>query len=74
MLAKNKAQILECYYRLDDYDSLEGMVDYLDDHDPLLMRLAKIFTIEGMYKPAIKTYLKVSKCLFCSIFLIFFVL
>lgn len=36
------------------------MVDYLDDHDPLLARLAKIFTIEGMYKAAVKTYLKVS--------------
>lgn len=50
---------MECYFRLDDYDSLVGMVDYLDYRDPLLKRLAKIFTVDGMYKPAVKTYLKV---------------
>lgn len=33
---RNYTQLAECYYRLEDYNSLEGLAAIIPDNDPLL--------------------------------------
>lgn len=58
-LARNKQKMIESYFQLQDYKSLEAMMEQLDDNDPLLKYIAKIFIAEGDFSSAIRAYLKV---------------
>lgn len=51
--------MIESYFHLQDHKSLEAIMEQLDDNDPLLKYIAKIFTAEGDYSSAIRAYLKV---------------
>lgn len=58
-LAKNQADMIECYYHLEDYDSLKRMIDKLPEGDPLLEKIGGMFASDAVYSVAVQTYLKV---------------
>lgn len=59
-LAKNRADMIECYYHLEDYDALKKIIDKLTEGDLLLEKIADMFATDAVYSVAVQTYLKVS--------------
>ncbi|KAF5296919.1 hypothetical protein FQA39_LY12276 [Lamprigera yunnana] len=57
-LVKNKKKMVESYFHLEDYKSLENLADRFDSDDPVLADIARGLAIEGDYTSAIKLYLK----------------
>lgn len=70
-LAENNEKLVDCYYNMEDYENLEKLIDMLDERDPLVPKIASMFTSVGLCEQAVQCYLKVC-CLkkisfFCSI-------
>lgn len=59
-LAGNNDQLVDCYYKMEDYESLEKVADSLDELDPLVPKIASMFTSVGLCQQAVQCYLKVS--------------
>lgn len=57
-LAKNKAQMVECYYQLEDYDSLRKIIEEIPERDPLLRKIAEMFATDAVYDVAVDVYTK----------------
>lgn len=58
-LAKNRSEMIECYYHLEDYESLQIMIEKLPEKDILLKKIGDIFSADGIHSLALKAYLKV---------------
>lgn len=56
--AQNTERLVQCYYALEDYSSLEGMVDLMQPDDPLLDRLGRMFESVGMGRQAVDAFIK----------------
>lgn len=56
--ARNVEQLVHCYYALEDYSSLEGMVDMMQPDDPLMSALGDMFASVGMGKQAVEAFVK----------------
>ena len=59
-LAENNEKLVDCYYNMEDYENLEKLVDLLDERDPLISRIASMFTSVGLCEQAVQCYLKVN--------------
>ena len=59
--ASNTERLVQCYYILEDYPSLENLIDILQPNDPLLMTLGQMFASVGMGKQAVEAFLKNNK-------------
>ncbi len=46
--AQNTDMLVQCYYFLEDYSSLEGLLDLLQPDDSLLDKLGSMFASVGM--------------------------
>ena len=57
--AHNHKMLAKCYYQLEDFESLEGLVRSLPEESPLLMTVADMFTSVGMSEQAVAAYMKV---------------
>lgn len=51
--------MIECYYHLEDYKSLDAMIDLLPEGDPLLEKIAEMFAVNAVHNEAVKAYVKV---------------
>ena len=51
--ARNEGKLVKCYYVLEDYDRLEGMVDSLQPGDTLLPKIGSMFSSVGMGQQAV---------------------
>lgn len=60
-LAKNTAKVIECYYHLEDWTSLEGMIEVLPEGDPLLETVGDMFAANAVHNEAVKAYVKLGK-------------
>lgn len=58
-LAKNISKLIDCYYHLEDYKSLENVIDYLPEGDPLLEKIGDMFASNAVHKETVKAYTKV---------------
>ena len=47
--ASNTEKLVQCYYKLEDYSSLENLIDVLQPNDPLLVILGKESTLKINY-------------------------
>ena len=56
--ARNEGKLVKCYYVLEDYDRLEGMVDSLQPGDTLLPKIGSMFSSVGMGQQAVEAYVK----------------
>ncbi|KAJ3110872.1 WD repeat-containing protein 35 [Phlyctochytrium bullatum] len=56
---RNTEKLVECYYIVEDYDSLEKIMFTLPDSSPLLPNLARKFVSVGLCDQAVTAYLKV---------------
>ncbi|CAH0562507.1 unnamed protein product [Brassicogethes aeneus] len=59
--AKNTAKMVECYYHLEDYKSLEALIEQLPDGDPLLEKIGDMFAANAVHNEAVKAYVKHGK-------------
>lgn len=60
-LAKNTAKVIDCYYHLEDWKNLEGMIDFLPEGDPLLETIGDMFAANAVHTEAVKAYVKLGK-------------
>lgn len=58
-LAENNEKLVDCYYNMEDYENLEKLVDSLEERDPLISKIASMFTSVGLCQQAVQCYLKV---------------
>lgn len=56
--ARNIDRLVQSYYALEDYDSLESMLDLMQPNDPLLSKLGDMFVSVGMGKQAVDAFIK----------------
>jgi WD repeat-containing protein 35 len=56
--AQNNNALVDAYYFLEDYDSLERLINYLPEGSPLLMDIGNKFTSVGLCDPAVQAYLR----------------
>jgi WD repeat-containing protein 35 len=57
-LSHNNVQLIECYYRLEQFNDLKKIMEELPDESPLLYTLAKRFESVGMVDEAISCYIR----------------
>ncbi|XP_076333007.1 intraflagellar transport protein Oseg4 isoform X2 [Tachypleus tridentatus] len=57
----NQEKLVECYYMLEDYDSLEKLMKSLPENHKLLSDLGVMFTSVGMCIQAVDAYTKANK-------------
>jgi WD repeat-containing protein 35 len=55
---KNLEKMIECYYRLEDYTSMEKGVEQISEGNPVLYDIGKMFEGVGMYKQAVRCFQK----------------
>ncbi|XP_034939935.1 WD repeat-containing protein 35 [Chelonus insularis] len=55
---RNLEKLIECYYKLEDYDRLAHTVDQLPDKSPVLKTVAKMLASVGMCPQAVGAYIK----------------
>lgn len=60
-LAKNSAKVIDCYYHLEDWNKLEGVIDTLPEGDPLLETIGDMFAANAVHNEAVKAYVKLGK-------------
>lgn len=58
-LAENDEKLVDCYYNMEDYENLEKLAQSLDERDPLLPKIAAMFTTVGLCEQAVNCYVKV---------------
>ena len=56
--SRNEEQLVRCYYILEDYDSLENLVEQLQTGDALLPKIGNMFASVGMGRQAVEAFLK----------------
>ena len=56
--SRNEDQLVRCYYILEDYDSLENMIEQLQSSDTLLPKIGSMFASVGMGKQSVEAYIK----------------
>jgi WD repeat-containing protein 35 len=56
--SRNEEQLVRCYYILEDYDSLENLVEQLQNGDALLPKIGNMFASVGMGRQAVEAFLK----------------
>lgn len=56
--AHNYEKLVECYFRLEDYKKLEGLIDTLPEGSPLLLKIGQKFSSVGISENAVKSYLR----------------
>ena len=56
--ARNVDKLVQSYYSLEDYASLESLVDVMQPNDPLLSKLGTMFSSVGMGKQAVDAFIK----------------
>merc|ERR1719375_1855544 len=56
--AQNNISLINAYYFLEDYDSLERLIGYLPQGSPLLPDIAQKFTTVGLCPQAVEAYLR----------------
>ncbi|KAI9557994.1 hypothetical protein GHT06_014747 [Daphnia sinensis] len=56
--AENNEKLVDCYYNMEDYENLEKLIDLLDERDPLIPKIAAMFTSVGLCQQAVQCYLK----------------
>ncbi|KAF7657555.1 hypothetical protein LDENG_00025340 [Lucifuga dentata] len=54
----NQERLAECYYMLEDYDSLDSLTSLLPENHKLLPEIGQMFTTVGMCEQAVNAYLK----------------
>lgn len=59
VMAKNNAQLIECYCHLNDYNALEKLLDTLPTGDPLIGNIAKKFAVDAVFPQLVSAYEKV---------------
>uniref|UniRef100_A0A3Q2CBS3 WD repeat-containing protein 35 n=1 Tax=Cyprinodon variegatus TaxID=28743 RepID=A0A3Q2CBS3_CYPVA len=57
-MGRNQERLADCYYRLEDYDSLEQLAADLPENHKLLAEIGQMFVTVGMCEQAVKAYLK----------------
>lgn len=57
--SRNIERLVKSYYALEDYHSLESLVDVMQPNDPLLDNLGTLFASVGMGKQAVEAFVKV---------------
>ena len=67
-LAENNEKLVDCYYNMEDYENLEKLANLLDERDPLIPKIASMFTSVGLCQQAVQCYLKVLSLLHWSSF------
>merc|ERR1712151_137343 len=58
MGAQNNNALVDTYYFLEDYDSLQKLIEYLPEGSPLLMDIGHKFTSVGLCEQAVQAYLR----------------
>ncbi len=58
-LARNNAKLVECCFHMEDYEGLEQVAEAIDEADPLIPKIAAMFTSVGLCQQAVQCYLKV---------------
>lgn len=71
-LAENNEKLVDCYYNMEDYENLEKLIDMLDERDPLVPKIASMFTSVGLCEQAVQCYLKVCCLIKTSFFFALF--
>jgi len=56
--AQNNTALVDAYYFLEDYDSLERLIAYLPEGSPLLTDIGHKFTSVGLCEQAVQAYLR----------------
>merc|ERR1719221_407095 len=56
--AQNNAALVDTYYFLEDYDSLERLITYLPEGSPLLVDIGNKFSLVGLCEQAVQAYLR----------------
>ena len=69
-LAKNRNQIVECYYHLEDFVGIRNFIDHLLEGDPLLKQIGDTYKNFGVCSIAVQAYVKVKFCSSRMLFLI----
>ena len=65
---RNQEQLVQCYYMLEDYTSLENTVTNLPENHNLLLSIGEMFASVGMCAQAVTAYIKVRIFVSCSLF------
>lgn len=55
---RNIEKLIQCYYKLEDYELLASTVDQLPDKSPLLKTVARMLTSVGMCSQAVAAYIR----------------
>jgi WD repeat-containing protein 35 len=56
--ARNNGALVDTYYFLEDYDSLQKLIEYLPEGSPLLVDIGHKFTSVGLCEQAVQAYLR----------------
>lgn len=59
VMARNVAETITCYCRMDDYDALDNLLDTLPTGDPLIAQIAKKFATDAVFPSLVTAYEKV---------------
>merc|ERR1740117_1782570 len=57
--ARNHNALVDTYYFLEDYDSLEGLINYLPEGSPLLQDIGNKFPSVGLCEQAVQAFVRV---------------
>jgi hypothetical protein len=57
-LAGNTAEIIECFYHLEEYKKLESFIQVLPEGDPLLKKIGDMFAANAVISEAVQAYCK----------------
>lgn len=70
--AKDNESLVEAYFKLEDFENLEKLIDVLPENSPTLEPLGERFQSMGLCESAAKSYLKmgeVKKAIDCCVLL-----
>lgn len=59
-LARNRRQLIECYYHLEDYDGIAKIIEESSEGDHLLKQIGDMFSADGICNLAVEAYTKVT--------------
>lgn len=57
--SRNVTRLVQCYHALEDFSSLENVMDDIQPNDPLLSKMGHMFAAVGMGKQAVEAFVKV---------------
>lgn len=56
--SRNVTRLVQCYHALEDFSSLENVMDDIQPNDPLLSKMGHMFAAVGMGKQAVEAFVK----------------